>query len=572
MNVSTEKLQARLFIALIFALPFVSYLMRLGGAPMFDIDEGAFSEATREMFERGNFLFTYLNDEPRFDKPILVYWFMAIGYAILGLSEWAFRLPSAISAILWCFATWYFARKRLGKDAALVALAINATALGPFIIGRAATADGLLNLLLALALFDAWRHLESGQRAPLLRSFVWIGLGFLTKGPIAFLVPGAVTFLYCASKGQWLQWVRAVFDPKGWIILLALIVPWYAVALIMHGWDFIDGFFIRHNVERFSSTLHGHAGGFLYYAVAIPFLLLPWSGPFFATLRRVVGDYRSDLHRFLWFWAGFVFIFFTLSGTKLPHYMLYGATPLFLLIAAHHEKLKSMRLHAIAPTLLLAALPVMPVIFWLLSQSNVGNEFFREHLAFAVAESSFTYYLLTLGGLALWIALLLRWHSTVTQKLVAAATIQVLVLSLAITPWFGAVLQQPVKDAALMAKEMDTEVVRWRYTVPSFSLYREAVTHGREPKPGEVAVTRTDRLPEDLDDFDILYQRGAVTLLKRLEPVEEEAEAVPLLEETDLGGSESRNGENTLHAENNGAESTEDETEGNRQDSTHPNG
>ncbi|MFN4065583.1 MAG: ArnT family glycosyltransferase, partial [Parazoarcus communis] len=77
-------------VFLILLLPLASFFLRLGGAPLFDVDEGAFSEATREMFERGDFLSTYLNGEHRFDKPILVYWLQAIGFLLFGATEWAF--------------------------------------------------------------------------------------------------------------------------------------------------------------------------------------------------------------------------------------------------------------------------------------------------------------------------------------------------------------------------------------------------------------------------------------------------------------------------------------------------
>ncbi len=522
----SPKHQLALLTLLIFSLPIVSFFLRLGGAPLFDVDEGAFSEATREMFERGDFRTTYLNGEPRFDKPILVYWFQAIGYLIFGVNEWAFRLPSAISAALWSYATWHFARKRFGPDAAIIALAVSATALGPFVIGRAATADGLLNLLLALALFDAWRHLETGERAPLLRSYVWIGLGFLTKGPIALLVPGTVTFLYCATQGEWKRWLRSVFDPKGWIILALLVVPWYAVALFIHGQDFIDGFFIKHNVERFSSTLQGHAGGIFYYALAVPALLLPWSGPLIATLVRIKSDYASSLNRFLWLWAGFVIIFFSLSGTKLPHYVLYGATPLFLLIAAHHQTLSHRWAHFVAPTAVLALLPLLPLIFILLAQSSAGNAFYRAQLALAFSESGLEYYAVTLGGLLIWLWVAKRWSAPIAHKLVLAATTQVVVLSLAVTPWFGAVLQGPVKEAALIAKELDEPVVSWRFTAPSFSVYREAVTPSRAPEAGEVALTRIDRVPAE--NVELIYSKGGVALFRQLP--EAEAEPGPELE------------------------------------------
>src|SRR3954467_355477 len=79
-----------------------SFFWMLGAAPLFDVDEGAFSQATMEMFQRGDFLSTYLNGVPRYDKPILVYWLQAARVLALGPSEWAFRLPSAICGASWC--------------------------------------------------------------------------------------------------------------------------------------------------------------------------------------------------------------------------------------------------------------------------------------------------------------------------------------------------------------------------------------------------------------------------------------------------------------------------------------
>ena len=61
-----------------------SFFWMLGAAPLFDVDEGAFSQATLEMFQRGDFLSTYLNGQPRYDKPILVYWLQAALVLLLG--------------------------------------------------------------------------------------------------------------------------------------------------------------------------------------------------------------------------------------------------------------------------------------------------------------------------------------------------------------------------------------------------------------------------------------------------------------------------------------------------------
>src|SRR5437868_9252044 len=93
-----------------------SFFWMLGTPPLFDVDEGAFSQATMEMFQRGDFLSTYLNGQPRYHEPILVYWLQALGVALIGPSEWAFRLPSAICGSAWAVITNLFVRRLYGPE------------------------------------------------------------------------------------------------------------------------------------------------------------------------------------------------------------------------------------------------------------------------------------------------------------------------------------------------------------------------------------------------------------------------------------------------------------------------
>lgn len=511
------------FSLFVFALPLAAFLLRLGGAPLFDVDEGAFSEATREMFERGDFLSTYLNGEHRFDKPILIYWLQAASYGCFGGLfgvEWAFRLPSALAALGWCYAIWHFARPRFGHDTALAALAVAATSIGPLVIGRAATADALLNLLLALSLFDIWRHLESGQRAPLLRCYVWIGLGALTKGPIALIVPGAVSFLYCASRRDWRIWLHALADPLGWLIFALLVVPWYAAALATHGQAFIDGFLLKHNVERFTGTLEGHAGSLFYYVIAAPFLLLPWTGPFFASLFRAKADSSrhtgSGLRRYLWSWAGFVIVFFSLSGTKLPHYALYGATPLFLLIAAHRDDLRSPA-HFVPPAILFALLAGLPILCATLADSGIGNAYYRAQFAEASLHAGAMYYAICGSALLIWLVVHFAFGEKITlwNRLLLAACLQVAVLTLAVSPWLGATLQGPVREAALFTRGRAETVVLWRSKTPSVSVYRDAVTPSRPPEAGELAIIRAHSVPKQ--GFETLFQRAGIAVVRKID-------------------------------------------------------
>ena len=317
------------------------FFLGLGSLPLFDLDEGAFAEATREMLASGDFITTYLNGEPRFDKPILIYWLQALAVAVIGVDEWAFRLPSALAACAWMVAVYRFGREFLDETTGLLAALVGMTSAAVVVIGRAATADALLNLWLAVTLLTMYRYHQRPDRRLVLLTYLFMGLGFLTKGPVAVAIPGAVSLLFFASTGHWRAWLRAVLTPPGWLVFLAVAGPWYVMEYLDQGQAFIDGFFLKHNVGRFSDTMESHGGTLYYYLLATPLVVLPWTGLLLAvvpTLRRVLAD---PLDRFLWIWFGLVFLLFSLSGTQLPHYILYGATPLFLLMARHRARLRS---------------------------------------------------------------------------------------------------------------------------------------------------------------------------------------------------------------------------------------
>jgi hypothetical protein len=126
---------------------------------------------------------------------------------------------------------------------------------------------------------------------------------------------------------------RAAGDGWGWALLLGIAVPWYAYELHRDGQAFIDGFLIRHNLARYSSPLEKHGGSIGYYFVVLPLLLLPWAPLLASVVAGVRRHWADPMQRFLLVWGGFVLVFFSLSGTKLPHYVLYGASPFVLLMA-----------------------------------------------------------------------------------------------------------------------------------------------------------------------------------------------------------------------------------------------
>lgn len=487
----------------------------LGLPPLFDVDEGAFGEATREMLASGDWLSTTLNGAPRFDKPILIYWLQAASASAFGLNEFSLRLPSALAALAWIGAIGRFASSRRDAETGALAAWIAASCIGVVVIAHAATADALLNAFLAAAMLDAWRHLEDGDRGALRRMYVWIGLGVLTKGPIAALIPVAVTLLYALSSGRLRDWRKAAFDPVGWLLLAVIVAPWYGYALYRHGWAFVDGFFVKHNLQRFSGTLEGHSGSLVYYVVAVPALLLPWTGLLGPVLRAARADWRVELPRYLWLWFGFVFVFFSASGTKLPHYVLYGLTPLFILMAGHRAELGAGRLARLLAGLLLALLPLLPWLAhrWASSTTDPRAAYYAALGQQALRAAPWSFYAITGGACTIGIVLLCvtRWSSW--QRLAMAAGLLTLALETAVAPWLGDVVGGPVKRAAQFVESRHQRVVQWNLNVPSLSVYRGRITESRPPRPGELAITREDRLPADAR-VEVLFSEGGVMVVR----------------------------------------------------------
>jgi 4-amino-4-deoxy-L-arabinose transferase-like glycosyltransferase len=490
----------------------LSLFLRLGHAPLFDVDEGAFSQATLEMFQRNDFLSTYLNGEPRYDKPILIYWLQAASVSVFGVSELAFRLPSALCAALWVALTFAFARRHFAMGTAWSAAGIMGTSLGVFIIGRAATADALLNLLIASSMFAAWMYLQSKRRNWLYATFAAIGLGVLAKGPVAILIPLAVTFVFCWLRRDLKFWLRTVFDTRALLLFALIAVPWYAIILHKEGWGFVQGFFIKHNVARFSGPLQGHAGSLLYYVPVVLVGTLPFTGCLVSALTRVKRIWRDDLQCYLLLWFVFVFLFFSLSGTKLPHYVLYGMSGMFILMAVYAPP---SRVSALLPALLwFAFLLLLPsALEW--ARPKVTDLYYRDALADVAQQFGPAYYVYNVAALAIVGILMFDARLALRLKLTLVGALSVAALALFLVPAGAAVQQEPIKEAALLARARGWDVIMWRLNAPSFSVYYGRPTMSREPKPGDLIITKTKRLSE-LQGLqpELLYARNGIVLAR----------------------------------------------------------
>ncbi|NNK48977.1 MAG: phospholipid carrier-dependent glycosyltransferase, partial [Gemmatimonadetes bacterium] len=412
----------------------------------------------------------------------------------------------------------HFSRARLDPRSALFAGTMMATSLGFMVLARAAIADALLNLWLCLAMFDIWRWIESPGRPALLRVYLWMALGVLTKGPVAILVPAGASLLWFGFARDLRTWTRCVFDPLGIAVLVSVAGPWYLAQFSREGMAFIDGFFVRHNLDRFSSPMEGHSGGFLYYVPVVALAVLPYTGLLPRTLHGFRGAWQDRLDRFLWCWFLFVFGFFSLSGTKLPHYALLGATPLVLLMARHRSGVRSRVAWSTGPTLLWCALLLVPSMIEPV-QEQIQDPHFADLLSAGSRSFGTGFRVAAIVGLASSLALpaIFRrepWKGAIGTGLITAALLATIVV-----PSFGDLLQGPVRRAALRARDLGEPAVRYGLDTPSVSVYRRSITRARPPEPGELVLTQAARLDElraqPGASFDVLFEERGIVLARR---------------------------------------------------------
>jgi len=328
-------------IAFVSSLLF--FLIGIAQLPLTDRDETRFSEATREMIERGDLLVPWFNGVERFDKPPLFYWLQAAGWRVFGESDTTARLPSVVCAALTVMAAALWARRIAGERAGWFAFLILVTVPQLQIHARLAVADMPMIVCFVLASWSGWELAQPVHRPHWNLLLVGsLAAGFLAKGPVAWLpvVPGFLMAWNSARSSSSPSATRTLI--ARWILIalatVSLIALWGIPALLATHGQFLAVGLGKHVIGRSLSVLEGHGlRGVTGYLGSLPFYFLtlipgflPWSIPLIRNLLRQQSWKQRDLQTIsLLGGSALVFVTFTLIRTKLPHYTL----PAFPLLA-----------------------------------------------------------------------------------------------------------------------------------------------------------------------------------------------------------------------------------------------
>src|SRR3989339_473539 len=365
-------------------------------------DEGRYAEIPREMVASGDWVTPRLNELKYFEKPPLQYWATATAYTLFGEHQWTSRLWAGLTGFAGILLVWFAGLRLLGREAAGYAALLLSSSLLYVLMGHINTLDmgvtffltlGIVGLLLAQAQTD-----KTKQRNWMLVAWAGLALAVLSKGLMGLVLPGAALFIYCVVQRDFTLLKRMHWLP-GLAVFFAITAPWFVLVMQANP-EFFERFFIYEHYTRFTTKDLGRYQPWYYF---IPILLagaLPWTVLMFDAMFRTLrgsslpdGHARSPLpnplpqageganeslrefhttqrfnsRRFLLIWALFIYVFFSISGSKLPSYLLPMFPALALLMGSRIAEMRGR-------VLFWQVAPAIPVALLLLGLAlNVGK-------------------------------------------------------------------------------------------------------------------------------------------------------------------------------------------------------
>jgi 4-amino-4-deoxy-L-arabinose transferase-like glycosyltransferase len=326
----------------------VIWFYALGARTLVPTDEGRYAEMAREMAATGDFITTRLNGIKYFEKPPLQTWMNALTFKAFGLGEWQARLWTGLCGLSGIVLVAYAGRRVFGERVGIVAGAVLASSFLWAAMGHINALDmGLASMMTltmsGLLIAQGNDATEREQRNWMLACWAGMALAVLSKGLIGLVLPGAVLILYSLVSRDWAIWKR-LHVGLGLAVFFGLTAPWF-VLVSMKNPEFPHFFFIHEHFQRFTSNVHRREGAWYYFIPILTVGAAPWIGVLAQSLWhgwRTVATEDTKSNGFqpkqlLLAWSVFIFLFFSVSGSKLPSYILPVFPALALLIACYLE-------------------------------------------------------------------------------------------------------------------------------------------------------------------------------------------------------------------------------------------
>lgn len=482
----SDSRRAALFVLLIAAI--LPYFIDLAGSSIWDANEAFYVETPREMLQRSDFVSPTFNYLPRLNKPVLSYWIVAGFYKVFGVSVGVQRLPIALGALTLILAALFLARSAGNLEAGLWAATGLAVAPRLVMFGRRIFIDIYISMFMALTLtfFALAERYPERRRVFMLLMYLCVGLGVLTKGPVAAVLPALVFAIYLLVHRE-LKRIAEMMIPLGLVIVLAIVVPWYAALYHRYGWTYITSFIVGENIARYTEGLGvEQRRGLSFYLPVIFSDSFPWSLCLFGAAALWFVDRRSWLgadtvpysrddlafriRTLLWLWILVIVLFFTFSAAKQDLYIF----PIVPAVAALAGLLIARRDGAGSSPLRGTLRATAAVIGLLLAVAGAGTFYIFETVGkvYALHGAAFVGGAAAVGGtIALAFALFNRTRAALVVVLVSLVTLN-WVFIIWVLPSFERYKPVPPLTAAIQSRISDQDVVaHYNVALPSMVYY-----------------------------------------------------------------------------------------------------
>jgi 4-amino-4-deoxy-L-arabinose transferase-like glycosyltransferase len=343
---------------------FTAFFLFYGLVPIFGgdglglvgADEPRYAQIAREMLGRHDYITPILYGKPWLEKPALYYWRAMFSFKEFGVHDWSARLPSASFAFV-LVALIYLHIRRFRPGGQLDAALITASCAGIIAFARGASTDMQLAAPFCIGMLGWYAWYETDKKFWLFDLYFFVGAATLAKGPVAPFLALAIIFAFVALRREWSLLRRTIWIP-GVLLYLAMVLPWY-IAVTRRNPQFLRVFFLEHNLERFATNLYEHQQPSWFYLAVMVLALLPWTVIAIRALVDAVfesvNEWRARLAKnryvsharwgdafpeFLVLWALFPIVFFSLSRSKLPGYILPSIPPLTILTGDYLNRLR----------------------------------------------------------------------------------------------------------------------------------------------------------------------------------------------------------------------------------------
>ncbi len=311
---------APISVACFLALLSLVYFINLGRLSLWEPNESLNAEISREMLESGDYIVPRFNYQVSEQKPPLTYWLACLSYRLFGINELSVRLPGAIAGVGIILFTFGIGATLFSVRAGLLAAAMTALTARVFFLARRLSTDALLIFFLTAAAYFLIRGIQRRSSVAWALAYFFAGLGFLTNGPSALLIPGAAFLLWMIRAPEKCR--GGTHLGLGLLILAIVLLPWSAVALRACGRAGISHFFLTEIFGWSAGNPLGPAQSLLFYVPVYFVDFFPWSVLSLATLcilwqnRKNLAIAASLPYGFPAAWCLSVFVLFSFSKNK----------------------------------------------------------------------------------------------------------------------------------------------------------------------------------------------------------------------------------------------------------------